>query len=455
MKKDKVYYFKDAPVINSILFFTIPSILSQIATLLYNWADTFFIGQLSNSYLISSVSICHPAYMLTSSIANLFGIGGASVISRALGENNEEKIKKVSTLSILLAVLTSIIYSILLFIFKDNILFLCGATTNTINYAKEYLTWAVIYGSLPSVLSFTLSHLIRSIGKTKISSTGIIIGAICNIIFDPIFIYVFKMNVVGAAIATTLSNIISTLFFITYLFITRKNHQICFSLKKLKLKELVFKEIVFSGLSSSCLTLMAIFSNISINKLTSLYGDYATSGVSIAKKIDLLILSLTQGLTHGILPLIAYNHSSRNIIRRNKIIKFASIIGLSISTLFVFIAFPFSNQLISIFTNHKETIEYGSKFLKILCLSMPLTCLVFIFNTIFQATKETKKALAITLLRKGTIDIPLMIILNNTFLGLYGIILSQPIIDIFSVTMAIPLFISFIKKEKNNMTLKN
>ena len=217
MKKDKKYYFEKAPIYSSILFFAIPTIISQLITLIYNWADTFFVGQLTNELLITAVSVCHPAFMITSVIANLFGIGGASVISRALGVNNENKVKKMATFSILWATIVGIIYSILVFALRVPILKLCGASDATMEFAEEYLFWVVVIGALPSVLSATFGHLVRSIGKTKIASFGIVLGAVTNIILDPILIYGFNMDIVGAAIATTISNVLASLFFIVYL----------------------------------------------------------------------------------------------------------------------------------------------------------------------------------------------------------------------------------------------
>lgn len=451
MKKDKKYYFEKAPIYSSILFFAIPTIISQLITLIYNWADTFFVGQLTNELLITAVSVCHPAFMITSVIANLFGIGGASVISRALGVNNEEKVKKMATFSILWATIVGIVYSLFVYIFRAPILRLCGASDATMVFAEEYLFWVVVIGALPSVLSATFGHLVRSIGKTKVASFGIVLGAVTNIILDPILIYIFKMDIVGAAIATTISNVLASIFFILYLTITKKDHPLSFSFANLKIEEPVFKEMFASGISSAILTFMAVLSNVSINKLTSGYDDLATAGVSIAKRIDLFVLSLAQGLSQGILPLVGYNHAAKNFKRRNKIIFTTGLVAIIISIAFVCIALPFSKQLVDIFTNSEETISYGKNFLRILCVTMPITCLIFLLNTVFQATKETKKALTITLLRKGVIDIPLMLLLNSTALGLYGIILSQPLIDILSALIATPLLISFIIKSKKEI----
>ena len=307
--------------------------------------------------------------------------------------------------------------------------------------------WVVVIGALPTVFSATLAHLIRATGKATQASIGITIGAVTNIILDPIFIFVFKLEIAGAAIATCISNAIACIYFIIYLCKNKDNSVLNFNLKNLLIKTKVAGDILLSGLSSFLMMLMAIFSNASINKLMSNYSAAAISGVSIAKKVDLCIIAFAQGLTNGILPLIGYNYASGDKIRMKKIIKFSMTVVLTFSITCVIIFSLIPKPLVSIFIKDPETINYASKFLRILCLSMPLTSLIFIFNTVFQATKQNGKALITILLRKGVIDIPLMIGLN-LLIPIYGVVMSQPLVDVIGATIATILYISYLKKEK-------
>ncbi len=202
-----------------------------------------------------------------------------------------------------------------------------------------------------------------------------------------------------------------------------------------------------SGLSSFMMSLMAICSNASINKLMSTYSAAAISGVSVAKKIDLCIIAFAQGLSNGILPLVAYNFASKNKMRMKQIIKFSmvTLLTFSISCVIIFSLFP--KVLVSIFIKDLDTVKFGSQFLRILCLSMPFTSLIFMFNTVFQATKQNGKALTTILLRKGIVDIPLMIWLNM-LIPIYGVVMSQPIVDTLGATIAITLYIFYLRKEK-------
>lgn len=450
----RTYLFEKMKVSSAVFTLAIPTIISQLITLIYNWTDTFFVGQLNDTYQMASVTICHPAFMVTTAIANLFGIGGASAISRAMGKNNYDRVKKISTFCLIYTIITSIIYSILIYVFKTPLLYFLGADATTIAYCEKYLFWVVIIGTTPTVLSSTFAHLVRSTGKANQASIGIALGGIINIILDPIFIFVLDLNVVGAAIATCIANLLGAFYFILYLFITKKKTILNFNIKNIKIKEKVTSDILSTGISSALLSSMAIISNASINKLMSTYSPAAISGVSVAKKIDLCVIAFAQGMSQGILPLIGYNFASKNIKRMNNIIRFSMIVILVFATCCTITFSIFPRQLVSIFIDDVETINYGSQFLRILCLSMPLTSLIFMFNTIFQGTKETTRALITILLRKGIVDVPLMIGLN-ALIPLYGIVISQPLVDCIGSFIAIILYITYLKKVKKTQLILN
>ena len=447
--KDRKFLFENEKVSKAVLTLAIPTIISQLITIIYNWADTFFVGQLNNTYQMAAVTICHPAFMMCTAFANLIGIGGANVISRAMGANKIDRAKKTSTSCLLFVFLFSIIYSIVIFLIREPLLLnLLGADETTIEYCYDYMFWVVVIGGLPTILSATLAHLIRSTGKATQSSIGITIGAVLNIILDPIFIFVFGLEIEGAAIATCISNAVACIYFIIYLILQKKDTIILdFNPQNLKIKSKVSLDILSSGLSSFLMLLMAIFSNASINKLMSSYSAAAISGVSIAKKVDLCIIAFAQGLANGILPLVGYNFASGDKKRMNKIIKFSMILVLTFSISCIVLFFLFPRPIVSIFIKDIETINFASSFLRILCLSMPLTAIIFIFNTVFQATKQNGKALVTILLRKGIVDIPLMIALNIV-IPIYGVVMSQPIVDVIGAIIAIVLYISYINKEK-------
>lgn len=445
--ENKQYLFATAKVPKAVFYLAIPTIISQLITIIYNWADTFFVGQLNDTSQLAAVTICQPIFLVTTAIANLLGIGGAGAIARALGKQNYERIKKISVFSTLMAIFVSLFYSLIIFLISTPLLYFLGANDGNIESTKSYLFWVIILGSLPSVINPTLAHLIRSTGKSLPASIGITFGGVINMILDPIFIFGFHLDVTGAAIATFISNILACLFFIIYLIITRKKSILSFNIKHLKIKEKVGGDILSTGSSGFLLSLMAVCSNASITKLMSGYSDAAISAMNIAKKVDLCIIAFAQGLAQGILPLIGYNYASHNQKRMSQIIRFSILLTTIFSLVCVAIFLAFPKFLVSLFIKDTDTVNYAQNFLRILCLSMPLTSLIFIYNTIFQATKETGRALTTIIFRKGLIDIPLMIGLN-VLIPIYGIVISQPIVDSFSALIAIILYLTFLKKNK-------
>lgn len=451
--KEKQFLFEKMSIPKAVCYLAIPTIISQLITIIYNWADTYFIGQLNDTYQMAAITICHPAFMMTTAIANLLGIGGASAISRALGVSNKERIQKIATVSLWGSIIVSIVYALLVLIFQRPLLSILGATTNTYTFASQYLFYVVILGTLPSVLNFTLSHLIRSIGMSKESSIGIAMGGIINMLLDPLFIFVFRLDVVGAAIATLLSNMLATFYFILLLYKIRKKSPLRFHWRNFKIQERVTLEIIGSGLSSFLLSLMALLSNTVINKLMSNVDEAAISGVNIAKKVDLCIIAFAQGLSQGILPLIGYNYAANNTARMKKTIYFSGITMLIFATICVILFSIFPKPIVQLFIKDEITIDYASRFLRILCISMPLTSLIFLGNTIFQATKQNIRALILILLRKGIIDIPLMLLLNQ-WIPVYGVIMAQPIVDSFAGILAIFLCITFLKEKRHQLDLK-
>ena len=201
------------PVAKAVLTLAIPTIISQIVTMIYNLADTFFIGQIGEPEMVAAVSLVSPYFNLLTALGNLFGLGASSLISRFLGAGRENDIKYVSSFSIYCGAGVTLIFSMFSYIFRVPLLSFLGASENTYAYAESYLFWTVAIGGIPTVVSLALGHLLRSEGHARESSVGMMFGGILNVILDPVFIFIFGLNVAGAAIATMLSNLASVLFF--------------------------------------------------------------------------------------------------------------------------------------------------------------------------------------------------------------------------------------------------
>ena len=209
--------FENKSVPLAVMSLAFPTVLSQIVTIIYNFADTWFVGRTENPDAVAAISVCMPLYIIITGIANLFGIGGSSVISRALGQKNRNRAEKAFSFSIWAGIAVSIVYSVVILFYAQKLAPIIGADKNSSPYVVDYLFWTVVIGGVPTFFSTVLSHLARSIGLSKIAAVGMALGAGLNLVFDPLFMFVLLPKgheVAGAAIATLLSNIISCIFFI-------------------------------------------------------------------------------------------------------------------------------------------------------------------------------------------------------------------------------------------------
>ena len=211
---EKKELFEEWPVSKAVISLVVPTVLSQLITVVYNMADTFFIGQVGDPDQVAAVSLCMPLFVMLTGIANLFGIGGSSLISRCLGRNDEERARKVSAFCIWTAGIVSLGYGLLVFALRGYILPAVGADEATYGFCSQYIFWAICVGAVPTVLNAAFAHLVRSEGYSKQASFGMAMGGILNMILDPIFISLLRFEVAGAAIATMLSNLAAAIYFI-------------------------------------------------------------------------------------------------------------------------------------------------------------------------------------------------------------------------------------------------
>ena len=275
------FLFEKMAVPKAVMTLAVPTIISQVVTMIYNLADTFFIGQIGRPEMVAAVSLVSPYFNLLTALGNLFGLGGSSLISRLLGAHNENDIKYVSSFSVWGGVAVSFLFSILTFFFRSPLLNLLGASENTYVYAESYLFYVVVLGGIPTMISLTLGHLLRSEGHAKESSMGMMFGGILNVILDPVFIFLFDLDVAGAAIATALSNLFSLVFFLLLYFRIRNNTGVSFSLRFFSLR---FLPQVFSvGLASALATTLGNASNMVMVHLASLWR-YPCRGIRYCEK---------------------------------------------------------------------------------------------------------------------------------------------------------------------------
>ena len=438
------------PVSKAVITLVIPTIISQIITVIYNMADTFFIGQMNDPNQVAAATLAMPPFVMMTGIANLFGIGGSSLISRSLGAGDREKARKCAAFSVWSAAALALVYGIVLYWARPTIFPLLGTDKFTYGYCSDYFLWTITIGGVPTVLNACLAHLVRAEGYSKEASFGLALGGIVNIILDPILIFNLNLGVKGAAIATMLSNVIALIYFLALLKKREDVTMINFSLKNFTLADGIPKEILLVGFPSFVMLLMGTASNLVLNKMVVSYSNQAIAGMGIAKKIDVLAFAIANGMTQGVLPLIGYNFASKNFVRMRAVIKTAFLYTMIVSVAGTLLLFFGAVPLVRFFIDDAETVAYGQYFLKAISVTCAAISVTMMIITIFQATGKKLQPMILSLVRKGGFDIPLMFIMNNAFAS-RGIPWATPISDAMAMTLALLLFIPYWIKIRNMM----
>ncbi len=441
--------FENKPIFGAIMTLALPSILGQLILVIYNMADTFFVGLAGSDVMTTAVTICMPSFMFISAISNLFGIGGASVISRALGKKQIDSAKYASGFAVWGCLAVTVLYSLFAFIFSDIFLDILGGSHADVHVnAKWYLIVTVVICGIPTAMNTLFSHLIRSQGMSFHASLGIAIGGILNIALDPLFMFVIlpKGNeALGAGIATGLANVIALIYYIILFIIKRKNLIISVKLSKNCFKNQIPGRVILIGIPACLMTLCENISYAILDNLMGLVSIEAQTGVGVAKKINMFAHSTVRGMTQGVLPLIGYNKTSGNRKRMKRVVYMSGGISLGISLICTAVSLIFTRNLVDIFIHSgTNASEFGTDFLRILCIGAPFSAIAYTVISFFQAAGKAFRSLILALLRKGILDIPLMFVLSNA-VPVYGIVWATPIADLVCAIVAVILFLHYIK----------
>lgn len=437
--------FKNLPVPKALFKMILPAVASQLIVLIYNMADTFFVGQTNNPYMVAGTSLILPVFNITLCLAGLAGIGGGSMISRLLGQEREDEARKVSAFSLYLAIGITAVFSLGMGVFMEPILKILGSGDNTHEYAKQYATCVIVIGGIPTVLSNVLSNLIRSIGRSKEASTGIILGGLLNIALDPLFMFVFMpkgSEVLGAGIATCLSNCVALLFFIVVLAKMGKGSVISFGLG-LGLPRSSSVAAVFGvGIPSAITSFLFDLDYVIIDKLMVSYSELALAAVGIVLKVERFPLNVGIGICQGMMPLVAYNYSAKNDKRMNDTVRLSRNLGLAVATVSIVLYEIFALQFSRFFISDGETVALASSFLRVRVLATPLMFMSFFTVYLFQAFGKGRISLFLGVTRWLVFNIPMLFLLNSIF-GMYGLVWSQVTADSLTVLLSLYVYKKF------------
>ena len=448
--------FETRPIASALATMAIPTVISQLITLIYNIADTWFIGQTNNPYMVASSSLVLTVFLMLSAIANLYGAGGGSLVVRLLGSRNEEEARKVASLSLVMAVGTTLAFSLLCLIFMDPLLRLLGASDNTIGFARQYLTVVVVIGGLPTVLSNTMSAMLRNIGYSKEAGFGLGMGGVLNVILDPVFMFMILPDgyeVLGAAIATMLSNVVALIYFIVMYQRVKKESILELPRKIEKIQRDSLNSLFSVGIPAAVSLLLFDLTNIVINKLSSGHGDIELAAMGIVLKVERLPLNIGIGICLGMMPLVAYNYAAKNEKRMKEFFSAARLAGVVIavfSVVFYRICAPY---IVKAFISDAQTVEFGTKFLQARCFATPFMFLSFHMVHFMQAVDKGKCSFCLAVIRQLCLNIPILFVLDRLF-GMTGIVWTQTVADIINVVISYVIYAQVMKEISKKMLIK-
>lgn len=434
--------FEQTPVPKALAALAVPTIISQLITMIYNLSDTYFIGKTNNPYQIAAASLAYVLVFVMTALSNLFGVGGGSLISRLLGVQKREQAKCVCAFSFYGAIAVALLYSMGCWVFMDPLLRLLGASDSTIGFSASYAFWVVVVGGIPSTLSMTMAQLLRSEGYAKKASFGLGMGGILNILLDPVFMFVILspgQEVAGAGMATMLSNVISLGYFLLVFFRLGKDTVLSLSIHRLPAGTKYAAPVLSVGFPSALSSLLACISNMTANYLASGYGDIPVAAMGLVKKINMLPMNVGMGLCQGMLPLVAYNYAAKQYKRMQSVINCARFSGMGFAVLCIIAFELFSGQIVSLFIKEPETLALSSVFLQISSLATPFMISNFQMAYTLQAMGKGPESLLLSSCRQGIIYIPLMFLMNVLF-QLYGVVWAQLLADGLTLVLSFVVY---------------
>lgn len=443
MKDRTTEIFENAPIPKAVFSNIIPAIISMLMVLVYNLADTYFISQTENPYMVAAVSYATPAFLLFMAIGMLFGIGGTSLISRMLGEGKREKAKHTSSFCFWTGITVGVIGMLVIWIFIRPICRIVGSTEDTVGYVREYLQ-IVAVGVPFLIIGNSFSNIIRAEGNANKAMMGMILGNVTNIILDPVMILGFGWNVAGAAIATVIGNVVAAAYYMFHL--VSKKSILSIKLKHYQAGDGIAKGVLAIGIPASLNSMLMSTSNIIINNLMAVHGDMAVAGLGVAMKVNMIAVMLLIGVGTGIQPLLGYCFGAGNRKRFKGVLRFSIFMSILLSALMTTICYFGAGPMVNAFLKEANAYQYGMEFARTLILSGPVLGVLFVMINTIQAMGAAMPSLILSISRQGLLYIPIVFSFSYLYDSPKMLVMAQPITDYLTVALSLILyFISFKK----------
>lgn len=442
MNTEKNRLFETMRPGKALAVMALPTIASQMIILLYNLADTWFIGRTGNPYMIGASSLALTVYLAVTALANVFGVGGGSLMVRLIGEKKTEDARKVASYSVAVATVSALVFSLLVLLLMEPLLRLLGASGNTMVYAKQYVFATTVLGGIPTVLSMCMPQLLRNAGYSKEAGIGVGLGSLMNVALDPLFMFVLLpkgREVLGAGIATMLSNLISLGYFVLMYRKLREKTVLVLPRRIEKLSGGQKKSLYSVGFPAAFAIFLFDLVTIVTNRLTVAYGDIPLAAMGIVLKLERIPINVGLGVCLGMVPLIAYNFGAGNRERMKQIFSLARIAIVSFSCVCVLLFWLFARPIVGAFIADEATILQGAAFLRGRCFALPFMMIGYHIVNYMNAVNQGKISFLLALIRHIALIIPIMLVMNRVW-GLDGLIWSQLVADAVNAVIASVIF---------------
>ena len=442
-----------APVWSLIIKLSIPAILAQIVNLLYNLVDRIYIGHMDEvgTMAITGVGLCFPVLSLISAFTMLVAQGGAPRAAIEMGKGDIKKAEKILGNCFSLLIVLSVILTTVFLTFGERFLMLFGASESTIIYALPYLK-IYVAGSIFVMISLGLNMFITTQGFTKISMATVLIGAICNIILDPVLIFGFDMGVEGAAFATIISQAVSAVWVL--LFLTGQKTKLKIKRENLLVNGKILAPVLALGISPFVMNATEAVINVAFNSSLQKYGgDIAVGAMTICTTVLQLAWVPAQGIGQGAQPIISYNYGAKNGDRVKQAFKAFLIMCFTYVFVFGMSIELFPQFFISLFNDNAELVETTTWAIRLYCSAMVFFGIQMAIQQTFIALGKAKASLFIACLRKVILLVPLIYILPNFFENkVFAVFLAEPVSDAISIMTASVVFFFVFRKEMKKLS---
>jgi putative MATE family efflux protein len=422
---------------------SIPSIIAMLTNAIYNLVDTFFIGRIGTS-AVGAVAVAFPIFNLIGAVGLTYGVGAASYVSRLLGAGEKEQADKAASTALFTSLATGIAFALLGLMYLDPLLTAFGATETIMEYAREY-TMIIIMGSIFTMMNMTMNNLVRAEGNAQRFMVAMVSGALLNVALDPIFIFGFGMGIKGAAVATVISQSVSTVIILEYF--VRKKSFTNLSIRLFRFSLHIYSEIFKIGLPTFLRQFLSSFSVALLNNAAGAFGDHAVAAVGITMRVLMLGMMVLFGYGQAFQPVAGYNYGAKKFSRVFEALNFSILVTTVFATFFAIIGMVIPGSIVSIFSNDPEVIDVGSRALRAVSIFFPSFGFVITFTVLFQALGKGFAAGLLSMSKQGLFLIPAIIVLPRLF-ELNGVIYAQTIADFFTLFVAAILAMMIVKKLK-------